>query len=263
MEIQPISKKERKLIDKCRQITQRYYLDNLVLIGDLYSPCINLTTIYGIFSQNNKLLNCFTVFKGFKEPSVVLPVHLSPKMFSKIMNFLQENLPSHFSLVSLEFKEKDLTNFFTITGFTSEYCMKIDRQTPLSVLNFPCLKKARGEDTERLESFYTTVGAYAWNELQLESGFYYYIELNNQIVACGGTHFETPRLAQLGNIYVLKKFRRQNFGTILTTNITRDILAKKELATLFVLQDNLPALNLYEKIGFEIYKPAHIFFCEK
>ncbi|MBD3190814.1 MAG: GNAT family N-acetyltransferase [Candidatus Heimdallarchaeota archaeon] len=263
MKIRLIRKQEQKLIDKCREIAQKNYLDNLVLIGDLYFPCINLTNIYGLFSQNNKLLSFFTVFRGFKELSVVLPVKLKSQLLAKIMAFLQENLPQQFSLVSLELKEKNLSDFFNITGFTSEYCMKIERKNTPRALPFSFLKKVREEDQERIESFYTTVGAYAWNEIQLESGFYYYIELNDQIVACGGTHFETPSLAQLGNIYVLKEFRRQKLGTILTTNITHDILAKKKLATLFVFQDNLPALHLYKKLGFEIYKPVHIFFCEK
>ena len=107
------------------------------------------------------------------------------------------------------------------------------------------------------------IGSSVWNPNQLDSGYYHFIEINNQIIACGGTHFENPKLAQLGNIFVLEEFRRQGYGQILTTAITRKVLAEKEIATLFVNVDNIAAQKLYKKLGYKIHKKANLFICRK
>lgn len=97
--------------------------------------------------------------------------------------------------------------------------------------------------------------------MQFDSGFYHYIVDDKQIVACGGTHFETEYSAQLGNIHVIPQYRRQGLGYQLVKSITWEILTRKEMATLFVAQKNYPAISLYEKIGFSTYKPVNIINC--
>lgn len=262
MEIQLISNKDQNLIQQCINLAEQNYLNNLVLLGDLYPPCIKLTKIYGVFNNKYELISCFTNFEGFPSPSIVLPANLPNEIFTSVMNHLKETIPSSFSLVSFDLTEQKISNFFNIPKFTSEYCMYINNKTDLALFNSPHLKHVTEEDNDRINEFYRAINAYPWNPIQLESGFHYYIELENKIIACGGTHLETPRLAQLGNIYVLEEYRRQKFGKIITSNITHQILKKKEMAVLFVLEDNMPAISLYEKLGFKHYKPVKIFICE-
>jgi ribosomal protein S18 acetylase RimI-like enzyme len=263
MEIRLIEKHENRLLKKCRQIAHENYLDNLVLIGDLHPPCINLARIYGVFTEQKEMVSFFIVFVGFHMPSIVLPVKLERRIFVKIMEFLREILPESFLILSLELKEEDLTEFFRIGSVAVDYCMTIHAQdNPKEILS-PLLKKATPEDVNRIDEFYQAIGSGPWHPKQLESGFYHFIEKDDQIIACGGTHFETPRLAQLGNIFVLEEFRGQKYGEIITTALTRAVLTKKEISTLFVRVENKIAQNLYKKLGYKMYKTANLIYCEK
>ncbi|MHA1442610.1 MAG: GNAT family N-acetyltransferase [Candidatus Heimdallarchaeota archaeon] len=258
-----IDKQEFELLEKCRKIAGISYLDNLVLLGDLHSPCIDLTRIYGLFNSSDQLVSFFVIFDGFALPSVVLPAKLAKSIYQKKIDFLQSILPDEFIILSLELLEEDLADFVTINRCAKDNCMVIDNSKYLTSSEFPHLKKVQQEDYERIDVFYKKLIHNPWNPIQLESNFYHFIEIDNEIVACGGTHFETPKLAQLGNIYVLEEHRRKGYGSILTSAITQDILSKKDYATLFVYHENYPAIALYEKLGYKLHKPARLFFCEK
>ncbi len=263
MEIRLIEKQENHLLKKCRQIAHVNYLDNLVLIGDLHPPCIDLARIYGVFTEQKELVSFFIVFVGFHMPSIVLPVKLERRVFVKIMEYLREILPESFLLLSLELVEQDITEFFKVRSVAVDYCMTIHAQDNPPEIPSSHLRKATINDVDRIDEFYQAIGSGPWHPKQLESGFYHFIEKDDQIIACGGTHFETPRLAQLGNIFVLEEFRGQKYGEILTTTLTRAVLAKKEISTLFVRVDNKIAQKLYTKLGYKMFKPANLIYCEK
>jgi ribosomal protein S18 acetylase RimI-like enzyme len=261
MRIKEISKDDDKSIRECRLLCQENYLENLVVLGDLYAPCFKLSQVYAVYNAFEKIVACFTIFNGFKDLSVVLPYDLPKKTFTMIMGFLQESLPDSFGFVSFDISEKKLAEFFQLEEQTLEYCMVIeDFSASINSQDLhTVIKKATPDDYSKINDFYKSINAYAWHPIQLESGFYFFIEESEEIVACGGTHLETPTLAQLGNIYVLEKHRRKGYGAIITSHITREILHSKKVASLFVLKDNLPAILLYQSIGFEIYKPVSIF----
>lgn len=263
MEIRLIEKHENRLLKECRKIAHENYLDNLVLIGDLHPPCIDLARIYGVFAERNKLVSFFIVFVGFHMASIVLPVKLERNIFVKIMEFLREILPDSFLILSLELDEPDISEFFKVGSVAFDYCMTIHTQNSPPEIPSPFLKKATIGDVDRIDAFYQALGSGPWHPKQMESGFYHFIEKDNQIIACGGTHFETPRLAQLGNIFVLEEYRGQKFGEILTTALTRSVLEKKEIATLFVRVENKIAQNLYTKLGYKMFKQANLIYCEK
>ncbi|NHJ41275.1 MAG: GNAT family N-acetyltransferase, partial [Asgard group archaeon] len=201
-------------------------------------------------------------FNGFPQPSIVIPFNTNQLIFSQIMKFLQKTISGNFSLVTYDISETMISRFFTVEGYSLEYCMIIDKNDIPSELDSPLLKKVTKKDSRLIDLFYKSINAYPWNLIQLESGFYFYIERNNQIVACGGTHFENKKSAQLGNIFVLEEYRGKQYGKLITTAITREILSKKDFASLFVFQDNIPALYLYKKLGYRIYKSVNIFFCK-
>lgn len=143
--------------------------------------------------------------------------------------------------------------------------MKVD----MKMLNFDfkknngiCIKQATPNNFERINKYYREINAYPWNPIQLESNFYHYIEINNKIIACGGTLLETQILAHLGNIHVNPEFRRQYYGGMLVSKIVKRILNEKQYATLFVQGDNFPAINLYKKLGFRVYKNVELYMCE-
>lgn len=261
LEIKLIPKTNRDLIQRCVKIAETDYFDNIVLLGDLFFPCIKLTDIYGIF-DNNQLISFFTVFKGFEVPSVILPNTLSRIEFFIFSN-LENIIQNEFTLVSFTLREQDLIDYFQIKDKSSEYCMITNQSKFSPKISKGIFKLVTKENFNRVDRFYRLIHTYPWNPIQLESNFYFFFGENDKIIACGGTHFETPDVAHLGNIIVLPEFRGRSLGLTLVSTITSNILRKKSFATLFVTQDNFPAIHLYKKLGFFHHKPVSIFSCQK
>ena len=259
LRINLISKINRELIHKCVELGENDYFDNIVLLGDLFPPCVKLTDIYGVF-DGNELISFFTVFKGFKAPSVV-PLNNSPESEIFILSNLDQIVPKGFTLVSFTLKEKELTNYFEVKERSSEYCMITNRSKFRPINPAHTCNRVTKENYGRIDKFYRVIQTYPWNPIQLESNFYFFSEIDDKIIACGGTHFETPDAAHLRNIIVLPEFRGQSIGTTLVSTITSEILKEKFFVTLFVTKDNLPAIKLYKKLGFSRYKPVSIFSC--
>ena len=248
------------MINECIELGKKDYLDNIVLLGDLFPPCFNLTDVFGIF-KNKELISFFIIFNGFKDPSIVLPKSF-PENEVEFLNKLREILPKRFILVTFTLKEEDLISCFSIEEESAEYCMLTNRSSFNPLDSNQTCKQVKKDDFDRIDEFYKLNHTFPWNPIQLESYYYFYQEYESKIIACGGTHFETPEAAHLGNIIVIPEFRRETRGTRLVSTITSEILKTKQLVTLFVTQKNRPAINLYEKLGFYHYKPVSIFSCK-
>ncbi|MHA2136870.1 MAG: GNAT family N-acetyltransferase [Candidatus Hodarchaeales archaeon] len=259
MEIRLIPSSNRQLVTQCVKLANEDMLENIVLLGDLFPPCMNLTDIYGVF-EGEKLLSFFTVFKGFTFPSVVL------LKSSKVINtFTLANLslilPKNFIMVSSSLQEDKMKNYFRIEESSSEICMITDSKSANFLKSDSSLTHASPMDLNRIDQFYQENQTFPWNPIQLESQFYFFQEVKDTIIACGGTHFETPNLAHLGNVLVLSEYRGQSIGKKLVSTIGNEILRKKDIITLFVVQDNAPAIHLYQKLGFSARMNFTIFSC--
>ena len=259
MKFQLIPSSNRHLLRQCIKLATIDFLDNIVLLGDLFPPCLNLTDIYGVF-EGNEIVSIFTVFTGFPLPSVVISKS-SQVITEFILSKLSSILPNQFLIVSSSLHESDLNNYLRIHDISSEICMITDKTNARFLKSDQSLKNASIKDVIWLDNFYTEHQTFPWNPIQLESGFYFFHEINNKIVACGGTHFETPDLAHLGNILVLPKYRGQSIGKNLVSTIGNEILKTKSLISLFVVNDNTPALQLYKTLGFSPTKYYSIFTC--
>ncbi|MHA1302711.1 MAG: GNAT family N-acetyltransferase [Candidatus Heimdallarchaeaceae archaeon] len=258
--IQQISFNNQGQIAKCIEIASMHMFENMIILGDLYPPCNRQTEVYGIFDENKKLIAPFTIFYGFKDPSVVIPYNLENQYFDEIISFLKPKLPEKFGLPTFDLTENQIRNFFDIIGVTSEYCMICDTKEEVDRMDLTSVIKYKEQDYEKICEFYKSICAYPFVPDQLESGFYHYIEQDKMIVSVGGTHFETPVLAQIGNIFTLKEYRRRGFGMKVVSAIVKQILQRKDFASLFVLKDNKAAISLYKKLGFNIYNDVRIFF---
>ncbi len=259
-------------------LESQHSLENLVILGDLHEPCIRATRVHGVFDENNCLLTGFVTYHAFSFPSVAIPCQLSQEILVEILSFLKSLSFETFWVVSFNVNgqfRKLLSRFFKIIDVhheqlmitTSESFSKameevLARKHPREEMTDVTLIKAATSDLERINEFYQSIGTSIWHPLQLESDFYHYLIKHDQLIGCGGTHFETSFSAQLGNIHILEQYRRRGLGLKLVTAITREILSRKQMATLFVARDNVPAISLYEKIGFKLYKPVNIITCQ-
>ncbi|TFG60890.1 MAG: GNAT family N-acetyltransferase [Spirochaetales bacterium] len=86
---------------------------------------------------------------------------------------------------------------------------------------------------------------------QLESQIIYYAVYDGIPVSKAGTNAMGYEYIQLGGVYTLQDFRSRGIASFVVHTLTEDLLAKGMKITLFVKHQNLAALTLYEKMGFE------------
>jgi predicted GNAT family acetyltransferase len=90
----------------------------------------------------------------------------------------------------------------------------------------------------------------------LAKGIYYGVREAGELVAIAGTHVVTRRegVGCLGNIYRRRDQRRRGLSTRVTSAVTAQLLNMKlRTVALNVLENNAPAIRVYEKLGFERY----------
>lgn len=103
---------------------------------------------------------------------------------------------------------------------------------------------------DELEAFCAAHGAEAWHPLQFQTGPYFVAEEQGRVVAAAGTHFQTPGLAQIGNVLTAPAFRGHGHATRCVEAVADALVAGGAgRLSLFVAEDN-PARGLYEKLGF-------------
>jgi GNAT superfamily N-acetyltransferase len=90
----------------------------------------------------------------------------------------------------------------------------------------------------------------------LEEGLYYGIREGDRLVTVAGTHVVSRALsvAALGNIYTRPDRRGRGLGTAVTSAVTHELM-RTGIATIVlnVLEDNHPAIRVYQRLGFERY----------
>lgn len=86
----------------------------------------------------------------------------------------------------------------------------------------------------------------------MKEGNYVLFLHGNQIVAQGLIEDETDEIGIIGGIYVSETYRRKGLGYVISCLLTGKILKRDKKAYLFVMENNLDAIGLYEKIGYTL-----------
>jgi ribosomal protein S18 acetylase RimI-like enzyme len=110
------------------------------------------------------------------------------------------------------------------------------------------------ENLSSLEALYATgAGAGdAFAAYQLANGVYYGICLDGRLVSVAGTHLVAPNegFGAVGNVFTHPSYRRNGYAAACTSAVCADLLAQDLVIVLNVSTDNIPALRLYERLGF-------------
>jgi predicted GNAT family acetyltransferase len=112
------------------------------------------------------------------------------------------------------------------------------------------VSRARNEDVEELDRFYSEQDSRAWTPLQFKVGPFYCVKRNGKIVSAAGTHLKTPQIAHLGSIATSGAYRRQGLAAACTSALASDLASKARIISLFVRCDNKPAISMYKKLRF-------------
>jgi len=100
-------------------------------------------------------------------------------------------------------------------------------------------------------------------ERMLDSGKYFGSLVDNRIVAVAGVHVDSVeyKTAVLGNIAVDPEFRGCGLGKLVTSQLVRELVDDGKTICLNVMEDNAPAIRIYESLGFsKVHEYDEAFF---
>lgn len=82
--------------------------------------------------------------------------------------------------------------------------------------------------------------------------YIYYIDKTSSIKGQAVIEFETDAFAQLGGVYTLTSERGKGIGKRLTSVLTERMLERGLKVNLLVMKHNVPAVKVYEKLGYAV-----------
>lgn len=253
--------------------------------SDKSSQLINLQNILGVFYLNKSLFHCF------KDTSKVNIADFTP-LFYQILTQNQASIKNISG-------EKDGTDFFLEvirnlsenpdSTFTKKFNVKQINDYKLMVLphqQFQASQKLYNDDfimrcTENdMENLFEIERNYLQDEVAvcgqkvsdaevsmrlrqtLKNQLYFALISDDRIVSKAYTNAIGKNWIQIGGVYTLFQFRQNGYAALTVSTLCKRILQAHKNISLFVKTKNLPAQQLYKKIGFSFHSDYKIVYFE-
>lgn len=78
----------------------------------------------------------------------------------------------------------------------------------------------------------------------------YGVYVGNRLASYASSFIQLPQIWLIGGVYTDPKHRNRGYAQIATSAITGEALKNAKMAALFVRSNNIPAIRVYEKIGY-------------
>ncbi len=253
--------------------------------SDKSSQLINLQNVLGVFYLNKSLFHCF------KDTSKVNIADFTP-LFYQILTQNQKSIKNISG-------EKDGTDFFLEvirnlsenpdSTFTKKFNVKQINDYKLMVLphqQFQNSQKLYNDDfimrcTENdMENLFEIERNYLQDEVAvrgqkvsdaevsmrlrqiLKNQLYFALISDDRIVSKAYTNAIGKNWIQIGGVYTLFQFRQNGYAAHTVSTLCKRILQAHKNISLFVKTKNLPAQQLYKKIGFTFHSDYKIVYFE-
>lgn len=253
--------------------------------SDKSSQLISLQNVLGVFYLNNSLFHCF------KDTSKINIADFTP-LFYEILTQNQASIKNISG-------EKDGTDFFLEvirnlsenpdSTFTKKFNVKQINDYKLMVLphqQFQQSQKLYNDDfimrcTENdMENLFEIERNYLQDEVAvrgqkisdaeismrlrqiLKNQLYFALISDDRIVSKAYTNAIGKNWIQIGGVYTLFQFRQNGYAALTVSTLCKRILQAHKNISLFVKTKNLPAQQLYQKIGFTFHSDYKIVYFE-
>ena len=253
--------------------------------SDKSSQLINLQNVLGVFYLNKSLFHCF------QDTSKVNIADFTP-LFYQILTQNQASIKNISG-------EKDGTDFFLEvirnlsenpdSTFTKKFNVKQINDYKLMVLphqQFQDSQKLYNDDfimrcTENdMENLFEIERNYLQDEVAvrgqkvsdaevsmrlrqiLKNQLYFALISDDKIVSKAYTNAIGKNWIQIGGVYTLFQFRQNGYAALTVSTLCKRILQAHKNISLFVKTKNLPAQQLYQKIGFTFHSDYKIVYFE-
>ena len=253
--------------------------------SDKSSQLINLQNVLGVFYLNKSLFHCF------QDTSKVNIADFTP-LFYEILTQNQASIKNISG-------EKDGTDFFLEvirnlsenpdSTFPKKFNVKQINDYKLMVLphqQFQDSQKLYNDDfimrcTENdMENLFEIERNYLQDEVAvrgqkvsdaevsmrlrqiLKNQLYFALISDDRIVSKAYTNAIGKNWIQIGGVYTLFQFRQNGYAALTVSTLCKRILQAHKNISLFVKTKNLPAQQLYQKIGFTFHSDYKIVYFE-
>jgi RimJ/RimL family protein N-acetyltransferase len=235
------------LLLRCRRYLKKDPTANVLPLGDLYQPLLRVSSIYAAI-EDDCVSGVCSIYHAYSTPSLVLGSGTSAAK-RVLINEASGEISDHF----ISLCQPDEVNLFkehsVILHRHPEQQMVTDSPKHVEIGNVKVSKVSKN-DLEMLSKFYAEHHTEAWTPIQFRAGPHYCVKSDDQIVSAAGVHVAAPQIVQLGNIITDEAWRNRGFGTACTSALAADMASKGRIISLFVRTDNVPAIRMYEKLGF-------------
>jgi ribosomal protein S18 acetylase RimI-like enzyme len=198
--------------------------------------------------EGSRLTGACSIYRAFPTPSIVISTGTAETKRALIEKALGQVSGDFISLCSPEDAHL-FEKYASSLGRHHEQQMVASSTRSPSELCFG-VSRVKKCDLELLNRFYVDHHSEAWAPIQFEAGPYYCIKQDGKVVSVAGVHLVTPQIAQLGNIVTDEGYRGRGFATACTSALAVALASKGRIVSLFVRTDNLPAIHMYEGLGF-------------
>jgi ribosomal protein S18 acetylase RimI-like enzyme len=226
------------------------YAYNLGDLDDLYWP---RTVYFGEITEET-INRVSTLYYG-----AGLPVFLAlgpegtfgEDYFQAIAPFLPDPVYAHLSPGLIRYFQ----DRYDIIEHGEHYKMSLITDEELSLPKTDNLQPLNKDHLPELLEFYDLCYPdNAFDPQMLSTGKYVGYRISGMLISVAGVHVYSSsyRVATLGNITTHPEYRNQGFARLVTSALCLDLINEVDFLGLNVKADNLPAIHLYQSLGFKI-----------
>ncbi|MCD4706895.1 MAG: GNAT family N-acetyltransferase [Candidatus Sabulitectum sp.] len=226
---------------------------HLYSIGDLDDFFWPYTTWLATRSEG-KLDSVVLLYSGAGSHTLLAMSDDTEKM-RNLLNSAEDSLPESFHA----HLSPDLESFFqknhTLESHGKYHRMMLHSKTKIASSQCAEVCPLIPDDVDELLEFYKESYPGNWfDPRMLQTGQYFCIRQNGKLVSVAGIHVFSPeyRVAALGNIATLQKYRGRGYGKLVTSALCQSLLGRVDHIGLNVKCDNSAAISCYKALGFEI-----------
>ncbi|BFI75852.1 GNAT family N-acetyltransferase [Sulfurisphaera ohwakuensis] len=185
------------------------------------------------------------IYTKFNLPTIILYAE-NEATVTKLLSLIKEDK----FVLFIEPKWKYLLNFSNMTIYPE---LLMICKSP-NVFRREDVRRLTVEDSDRIIEFYgKDRGNSIVQMLRDNKTTVYGLFLGNRLVSAAYTWIETRDVGVIGGVLIREEFRNRGFASSVVSQLTEDIVKRGKMASLYVREDNTPAIHVYKKIGFIEY----------
>lgn len=246
-----------------KRITDKIYLSSFLKtnyclfsyhLGDLDDFYFQYSSYLALINEvTNNIEEIILIFEKFGIPTV-LALGTS-QLFESFLEEILDQLPEKFYCHYLLKHEKIFKKYFDMVDLGLHQKMSFKEKSINEITENSNIVNLHRIHLVELQNLYQqSYPDTYFNEKMLDTGYYYgLLDTNHKIIAVVGIHTYSKEfnMAVIGNITTHPDHRGKGYGHMLLEKLLFELSLKVTNISLNVKKNNIQAISLYEKLGFE------------